>query len=231
MLDHIVAARGVKAHPVGAAADIDGRHLVAFPDLGQPRLDQAKGDTVHIDAVRAPFFGEGARHADESRLGRRVSDLGRAAVEPRDRRDVDYLAVNGFPRFGVPVARIAEKTRRGAEDPKRRNGVDIEHRLELLVAGLVDAAVPHIARVVDQNVDTTESIEHVGDDAIAVVRLADVAGEDRRAAPLGLDLGGDPPSRIFVDVGNHDGRSRGGEFASEGGSDAPPSAGDEGDAP
>jgi len=71
--------------------------------------------------------------------------------------------------------------------------VDVEHRLELLVAHLVDRSVPCVARVVDDDVDLSEVVNGLLNELIGDVGLGEVAGEHRR---LALDL----LSRLLGDV-------------------------------
>ena len=47
----------------------------------------------------------------------------------------------------------------GAQDPKRRQEMDVEHRLELLVARLLNDVIPAISGVVDDDVDRVKFFE------------------------------------------------------------------------
>jgi len=61
--------------------------------------------------------------------------------------------VNGPPSASSRFAASRSGPAAARKDPERRFQVDIEHRVELLVAHLLDQAVPSVAGVVDDDVD------------------------------------------------------------------------------
>ena len=63
------------------------------------------------------------------------------------------------PFVALGLGRLAEVRRDRADHAERDDGVDVEHRLELLVGHLVDDAVPGVAGVVDEDVDLAELVD------------------------------------------------------------------------
>ena len=102
--------------------------------------------------------------------------------------------------------------------------MDVEHRLELLVAHLVGDAVPGVAGVVDEDVDLPEGVDRLLDDLVAGARLGEVAGDgDRLALDLARGLLGD----VAVDVVDRHLRALGGEQLRGRAADAARRAGDD----
>jgi hypothetical protein len=91
-----------------------------------------------------------------------------------------------------------------AQDAERDDRVDVEHRLELLVAHLVDRAVPRVARVVDHDVELAELVDRLLDQLVADAFLGQVAAEDRG---LALDLAGGLLGDVAVQVVDQDARA------------------------
>jgi hypothetical protein len=114
------------------------------------------------------------------------------------------------------------------QDSKRRSHVDIDHRVPLLVGGLLDHAVPGVASVVDDNVDAGEALERGADEALPELRVGDVADACDR-------LGADLPKivdRVIgdcrVQVVDHNARALTAKFERNLSSDAAPGSRDEG---
>ena len=63
-------------------------------------------------------------------------------------------------------------------DAEGDDGVDVEHRLELLVGHPVGDAVPGVAGVVDDDVDRAEGVDRGGDQLVGGAGLGQVAGVD-----------------------------------------------------
>ena len=133
---------------------------------------------------------------------------------------------------GIVVLGRGSKVRRGRPGEAERHGeVDVEHGLELLVTHVVDATVPRVARVVDDDVESAVRIEcvlnevvaRVGRDEVADERTRHVITELRVQRPDGL-VSLDP-----VDVGDDDARPVGGEHRRGTTADAAGAAGDDGD--
>ena len=114
--------------------------------------------------------------------------------------------------------------RRGAQDPEGHDGVDVEHRLELLVAHLVDRPIPGVAGVVDHDVDLPERVDRLLDELVGNATLRQVARErDRLTADLVRRLLGD----VAVEVVDQDLRALLGEQLGRGATDAARRAGDD----
>src|SRR5262249_41239581 len=84
----------------------------------------------------------------------------------------------------------------------------VDHRLEVLVAHLVDGLVDRVARVVDDDVDLPERVDRLLDELVGGAGLRQVAGVDGGlAADLARGLLGD----VTVEVVDQDLRSLGDE--------------------
>ena len=88
-----------------------------------------------------------------------------------------------------------------ANHPERDDGVDLEHRLELLVAHLVDDSVPGVAGVVDDRVDRAERLDRGLDELVAGSLGGQVAAED---GGLAVDLARGLLGDVAVDVVDQD---------------------------
>ena len=88
-----------------------------------------------------------------------------------------------------------------ADHPEGDDGVDLEHRLELLVAHLVDDAVPGVAGVVDDRVDRAERLDRGLDELVAGALGGQVAAED---GGLAVDLARGLLGDVAVDVVDQD---------------------------
>src|SRR5688500_17883 len=92
---------------------------------------------------------------------------------PVDRGDVDDGAASGVFQCG----------KGGASAEKKALHVQVEHLVINGFGRLLDRASAGHARVVDQNVQATECVSRLGDDAFAVVDEPEIALEcDRLAA-------------------------------------------------
>src|SRR5581483_9350592 len=116
-----------------------------------------------------------------------------------------------------------------AKDAERRSDMDIHHRLELLVRHLLDDVVPHEARVVDDDVQSTEAIERRLDES-----LGEAVGDDAAVARYGMTARGFDGSdgfaaRAVVEIVDHDAGAIAGQLQRDRASDASPGSGDEGD--
>ena len=69
-----------------------------------------------------------------------------------------------------------------AQDAERHHGVDVEHRLELVVGHLVDDVVAGVAGVVDDDVDLAELVDGLLDQLVRNALLGEVAAEHRGLA-------------------------------------------------
>jgi hypothetical protein len=123
--------------------------------------------------------------------------LARVAHRARDRGDVDDLAKHLFAAVTLGLGRVAHVRGNRARHPKRDHDVDVEHRLELLVAHPVRDAVPRVSGVVDEDVHLAEGIDGFLDDLVAGACLGEVARDgDGLAIDLARSLFGD----LTVDV-------------------------------
>ncbi|EPE07043.1 transcription factor tfiiic complex subunit [Ophiostoma piceae UAMH 11346] len=194
-----------------------------FLGLRQARLDVAESDRVAAHTkLGAPFLGNCLAQADDARLGQRVVGLARVAVHARRRRDIDNVA--------ALAVRDAEVGRGSTDQAERCLGMQVQDVVPLLVAHLVDDAVPGVAGVVDDNMDLAVAERSgLGNELVNVLLLEEVARHrNGLAARLvdglgnGLGLGG-------VNVGDDDLGALGGKEAGALGTDALGSAGDDGD--
>jgi hypothetical protein len=152
----------------------------------QARLNVAKCNRVGADAeLRTPLFRDRLGHARHARLGNRVINLARIAVRAggaRNLHNTSWLAVLD-----------AEVGRGFAHEAEWRGVVYGEHRVELLVAHLVDHPVPRVAGVVDDDVDLAAAeVGRCFDELREVRRVCHVAGHgDGAVRVCGVDGGGD----------------------------------------
>ena len=102
--------------------------------------------------------------------------------------------------------------------------MDVEHRLELLVAHLVSGAVPGVAGVVHEDVDLPERVDRLLDDLVAGARLRQVARHGHR---LALDLARGLLGDVAVDVVDGHLRAFGREQLRGGAADAARGSGDD----
>ena len=130
-------------------------------DLGlrQARVDEAEGDGVDVDLELAPLLGDRLGQADDAGLAGGVVGLAGVAEGARGRGHVDDLAEHLLAFLALLLGRLAQVRRGGADHAERHHGVDVEHRLELLVGHLVDRRVERVAGVVDDDVDLPERVD------------------------------------------------------------------------
>ena len=107
--------------------------------------------------------------------------------------------------------------------------LSVEHLVQEVFAVVLDLGAPdQAAGVVDQDVDPAEAGERVGDDALDVGALGDVAADQQRFAARRLDLARDCFRGFLAGVVvNHDLAALRRERARGGGADAGRRAGDE----
>ena len=207
---------------LGGAAERDHHlphlpHLLGDPELdllaltldlagvllggGEARLDEAEGDGIAVDLELTPLLGDGLGQAGHPGLGGGVVGLAGVAHRARDRGDVDDLAED-LPALGLlGLGRLAPGRGERADHAERDDRVDVEHRLELLVAHPVDDAVPGVPGVVDDAVDRPEGFDRGRDELVGGAGLGQVAAED---GGLAVDLARRLLGDIAVDVVDQD---------------------------
>ena len=116
-------------------------------------------------------------------LGRRVVGLARVSHRPGDRGHVDDLAEPLGALPGLLLGRLAPVRRQRPDEAEGDDRVDVEHRLELLVAHLVDHAVPGVAGVVDDDVDLAEGLVRLRHQVVAGPRAWSDRRRTRRSRP------------------------------------------------
>ena len=109
-------------------------------------------------------------------------------------------------------------------EPERSDGVDVEHRLELLVGHLVGDSVPRVAGVVHEDVDLAELVDGLLHKFVRNARIGQVAGEDSR---LAVDLRRCLLGDVAVDVVDEDSRALAYEELRRRAADAASRAGDD----
>ena len=87
---------------------------------------------------------------------------------------------------------------RVADDAKWRTQVHVEHGVPLLVARLLDAAVPDVAGVVDQNVEMPEPFERGPDEALWKIWRCHAPGHTGGLGSLGLEFCSQGAQRLFI---------------------------------
>src|SRR3546814_15096735 len=83
----------------------------------------------------------------------------------RHRRDQHHLAESLLAGGGFRLGKQADRLGRRAQDTERRDDMDVEHLLELVVAHLLDDAVERVARVADDDVEPVEGLDRGVDEA------------------------------------------------------------------
>ena len=120
-------------------------------------------------------------HVRERGLGRPVGDVAPVAEPPHRGGDVDDRPVTTREQVGQ---------RRLAEGERGRD-VPVERLLERAHRRVGDRAGHRAARVVDHDVEAAELLDRRLDEALEVVEVGDVGGEDKRAPSERADLLGD----------------------------------------
>ena len=105
----------------------------------------------------------------------------------------------------------------------------VHDRLELLVGHLLDDAVPGVAGVVDDDVETTEAVERRGHEAVAEVRRGDIARAHRRFATSRANLLSDFECGRLVEIVHDDARAFARQLQRDRAADAAARAGDDRD--
>src|SRR5690349_8473866 len=222
--DHPVHEREhfrLHAHPHVALADV--RDGCTFADrLRHPRADVAERHGVDVHVVASPFLRERAGDADDCGLAGGVRDLAGIAVQPRDRRHVDDLALDDATLVLLLLRELAQRLGGCTQQTKRRRRVHVEHRVPLLVGHLLDHGVPRIAGVVDDDVERAVAVERGGDEARRELRRRDVAHARDGVAAGGGDRLHGVLCRGGVDVVDDHAGTFGGELGRDRRPDAAP---------
>ena len=90
--------------------------------------------------------------------------------------------------------------------------MDIDHRVELFIAHLVDHRVPGVTGIVDDDIDATECLDARVDIALGETVFGDAADYGDRFAARVPDLRGDIVSRFLVKIVNDELCALRGEF-------------------
>src|SRR3712207_8381144 len=93
-------------------------------------------------------------------------------------RSVDDLAEDLASLLALLLGRLAQVRRVGADDPERRDELDVEHPLEPVVAHLVDRRVQRVTGVVDDDVDLAPGVDRGPDQLVRRALLGQVARVD-----------------------------------------------------
>jgi hypothetical protein len=142
-------------------------------------------DGVDAHAVAAELGGGGEREADDSGLGRRVRRLADEAEQPRGRRRVHDLSVDGASRLGL----VAPPPARGLGHEHRADHVDLEHRPPLVGRRAQQQSAAQDAGVVHDDVEPAPRVDGELHHGAGVVGVGDVAVRRHRLAARGADLG------------------------------------------
>ena len=133
----------MRSRELRVPVDDEVRHVAREP---------AGRDRVHVDPVPRPLPREVARERDHAALRRvvreRVHDLGRRAVQPGDRGDVDDLA----------AALLDHRAARGLRAEEDAGQVHVDDLLPALERHVLRRGAPHRAGVVDEDVDAAELV-------------------------------------------------------------------------
>ncbi len=131
-------------------------------------------DHVASHAVSGAFQRHDVGKSDHAGLGGRVVGHTVVAVQAAYRRR----------QHDASVPRLAHHRERGTHDMERAAQVDVQHRVEVLVAHLFQRCAAHVAGVVDEDVDAA-----VGSSAASMIALPPARGADRLGAGDGLTTG------------------------------------------
>jgi hypothetical protein len=112
-------------------------------------------------------------------------------IVPEIEETLISLRKTSLPSPALGLGRLAPVRGERPGDAEGHDGVDVEHRLELLVGHPVDDAVPGVAGVVDDDVDAPKASTAAATSSVGRLRLGQVAGVDRG---LAVDLRR-PPAR------------------------------------
>ena len=122
----------------------NGRIGIGAQRGGVVRLDIARSDGIHVEAVPRPFVGQRLGQPCHTVLGRRIGRNPDAALKRQQRGDVDDRA------GGLPRHHGAGKGLRGEE---HRFQVQVDHRVPVILGKLHRIGAADDACVVHQNVD------------------------------------------------------------------------------
>ena len=143
------------------------------------RRDHARGNRIDADLLADQFLGVAPRDRGDETLGGGVEHRpAGAAVSRRNRSRIDDKP-----------ALTLEPGNCGAGHPDDRARIQIDHRPEVLVAGLERVDSPeHQAGIVDEAIEAAEPGRRFGDDLHARLRVGDIAFNRERFAAGRLDL-------------------------------------------
>src|SRR3984957_670894 len=207
LLGRAEALHGNRRHEPGA--------LVVAQLIGHRRPDEARRDAVDGDAAGRDLGGDRFRHGDHRGFRGGVIRLAGIAGDPADRADRDDPA----------VAAAQHAAQRGADQAKPGGEVDLQHRLPIPVAHAHRKPVAGDSGIVDQDVELAERRLRLADQALRLVGLGKIGGEDMSAL---AKFGGERRQRRFARAGEHDGGALGVQRAGDRPADAAPRVGDKG---
>src|SRR5262245_10447005 len=105
--------------------------------------------------------------------------------------------------------------------------MDVQHRVPLLVGVVDDARVPHVAGIVDEDVQVAEVPEACLERAVAELPVGHVAGKRLATAASAVDVGAERGQAIGVEVVGEDRGAFTSQLARDCAADALAGAGDE----
>ena len=143
------------------------------------RCDHARRNRIDADLLADQFLGVAPRDRGDKTLGGGVEHCAASAAVPRR----DRSCVDDEPALALEPGNC------GPGHPDDRARIQIDHRPEVLVAGLkrVNSA-EHQAGIVDEAIEAAEPGRRFGDDLHARFRVGDIAFNRERFAAGHLDL-------------------------------------------
>jgi hypothetical protein len=152
-----------------------GRVLRDVQPFGHPGHG-TRQDDIGLHALCRPFDRDDIVQSDDAGLGDAVVHDIVGPVEAADRPG----------QHDAAIARLAHDRESRPHDMKRAHQMDVDDRLEILVADLVQRAVADIAGIMDEDVDAAVMVERRLDDRPAAGRRRHGFGAgngDRRHRP------------------------------------------------
>ena len=148
------------------------------------RVDGARGERGDPHAVRPVLVGHPLGEREQRGVDRppgEVAPVGTAAAHPGDVDDAPPPAAAHVREHGPREAHVADELRPPGLEP-------------LLVVDLVEDGPPHRrgvggARVVDEDVDAAEALDHPGDEALDGGGIAEIAAARMHAGARGRAAG------------------------------------------
>jgi len=136
-------------------------------------IGERRRDDIGADAVFPLFFRKRQRQRFRRRLAHIVGPAIRRHVQGRHRRDDHDVAA-------FLLAHVRDDELR---DEMRRHRMDAQYALEFLRVGIGDRlAARGDARIVDEDADRAEILQHVGDHPLVLVEILDRGGVSLRLA-------------------------------------------------